>query len=301
MEKRHETEYRDMLSIRSGRPRNGLSMLVAGNSLLLHGVDVARLRRELGPDIDLHRTAIENTFYWDWYYGLRSAFRTGARPDVVVLVLNPAQLTSNAIDGDYSVHMMVDARDIPELGRTIGADRNRMSVFALDKLSFFFGVRAQIRGLILDNLFPDLADLTQFFNHPKHNLDQTLDSRAAARLRQLQTLCSRYGAAFVLVIPPAEEDGGASRMLHIADSQGVTVVMPMAPGVLARSDYSDDFHLNPSGAAKFTPAFAAHLRQVIAYPSSNGGVRISALRPKVVPASNFTAARPMAVGTKNMP
>ena len=272
MEGRHEAEYRAMLAIHSERVQGRLSMLVAGNSLLLHGVDTERLQQELGPDIDLHRAAIENTFYWDWYYGLQGAFRNGARPDVVVLVLNPPQLVSNAIDGDYSVHLMVDGRDIPKLGKHIGADRNRLSAFALDKVSFFYGVRAEVRGLILDRFFPDFPNLTHFFHGPQANLKLRVDRQAAERLTRLRALCKTYGAAFLLVIPPAEQDGGANQILRIAESQGVAALMPIAPGVLARSDYSDDFHLNPSGAAKFTPAFAADLKQVIEYRPGKHGI-----------------------------
>src|SRR5690242_3324104 len=95
VEKRHETEYGGMLAIQSYREQGRLSILLAGNSLLLHGVNTRQLQRELGPYIDLHRAAIENTFFWDWYFGLQRAFRDGTRPDVVILVLNPAQLVSN--------------------------------------------------------------------------------------------------------------------------------------------------------------------------------------------------------------
>lgn len=88
IEKRRETEYRDALAVRSARVRHKTSVLVAGNSLLLHGVDFPQLQQDIGEGIELHRTVFENTSFLDWYYGLQQIFNAGAQPDVTVLVLS---------------------------------------------------------------------------------------------------------------------------------------------------------------------------------------------------------------------
>jgi hypothetical protein len=287
MEKRHEAEYSSIFSIQSGRAQDKTSVLIAGNSLLLHAVEFAQLQREVGSNIELHRAAIENTFYLDWYYGLHSLLTSGAHPDVVVLVLNPAQITSDAINGDYSVHMMVDGRDLSRLAKDIGADRNRMSVLVLDKVSFFFGVRAQIRSWILGRMLPDLPVLTHRFHFTSATPDSSrMGDRAVARLLRLTELCHHYGVQLQVVIPPATEDSGASAILHAAASEGIPVLMPIAPGVLPLADYSDGFHLNSSGALRFTSVLAASLKQVLMHGAGGQIEAAFASTPTSTPGPN---------------
>jgi hypothetical protein len=133
----------------SASQRGRTSVLLAGNSLLLHGVDLPNLQRTVSPDLEVHKTVFENTGYLDSYYGLRRLFKGGSRPNLVVLVLSPSQLVSNWTDGDYSVKMLVDRRDLLSFASDLRADWNRMSVLALDNVSYFFGTRAETRSWIL--------------------------------------------------------------------------------------------------------------------------------------------------------
>lgn len=87
IEQRREKEYQGALEMHSAE--HATSVLVAGNSLLLEGVDFPQLQQDVGPEFSLRRLVVEGTFYLDWYYGLRRMFASGARPNVVVLVLNP--------------------------------------------------------------------------------------------------------------------------------------------------------------------------------------------------------------------
>lgn len=264
IENRRETEYRSALAVRSARQRGRSSVLVVGNSLLLHGVDFPALQRNVGSDLELYRTVFENTAYVDWHYGLRRLFRSGARPDVVVLILNPKQLASNWTAGDYSVQMLVDGRDLLSFGHDLHADRNRISVLALDRLSYFFGTRAETRSWILGKLIPDLPFLTHHF-HVNSNMPENrqLAEISAQRLQQTRQLCEEYGATFVFAIPPAIDDSGEDIVVKAAQMQGIPVLIPIRPGGLPLSDYSDLIHLNAQGAAEFTPALAADLRAVI--------------------------------------
>jgi hypothetical protein len=263
IEHRREAEYRAAVAMRSAKDSHGASVLVAGNSLLLEGVSFPQLQQDFGPEIELRRTVVENTFYLDWYYGLRRLFKMGSQPDVVVLLLNPLQLTSGAIDGDYTAHFLVDRQDLPALATIIGADRNRMSSLALANLSYFYGTRAEIRTWILGNLLPDLPSLTRLlqFGHVAPE-GEAFRQIAAQRLIQLRQLCEQHGVALVVVIPPAREDSGASAVLQAAATSGVKVLIPIGPGALPASDYADNFHLNSHGAGKFTPALADGLKQV---------------------------------------
>jgi hypothetical protein len=267
IENRRETEYRQALAMH--RSRDTQAVLIAGNSLLLEGVNFPQLQREVGSEMDLHRAVVEGTFYLDWYFGLRRLFAEGAQPDAVVLVLNPIQLTSGAVGGDYTAHFLVDRKDILQFAKETGADRNRTSSLALANLSFFYGARAEIRNWILDRLLPDLPSLTHNFQStPKGLNEDALREVATQRLERLRQLCQDHGAELVFVIPPSNEDMGAAAVSQVAAVHGFQVVIPIAPGVLPVSDYSDRFHLNPEGARKFTPALANELRQVLL--TSNG-------------------------------
>jgi lysophospholipase L1-like esterase len=262
IEHRRETEYRHAVNMR--RTQNAQSVLIAGNSLLLEGVDFPQLQQETGGEIDLRRTVVEGTFYLDWFYGLRRLFAEGSRPDAVVLVLNPVQLTSRSVGGDYTAHFLVGWNDILQFAEDTGADRNRTSSLALARLSFFYGARAEIRNWVLGRILPDFPILTHGLqSSPKGLSANTLREVAAQRLGRLRQLCQDHGAALVFVIPPSNEDMGAASVAEVAATEGIRVLVPIRPGVLPSSDYSDRFHLNSSGAAKFTTALAAGLRQAL--------------------------------------
>jgi hypothetical protein len=262
IEHRRETEYQRALDMHPAE--HATSVLVAGNSLLLEGVDFPALQQQVGPEFTLRRFVVEGTFYLDWYYGLRRMFASGARPDAVVLVLNPTQLASSAIGGDYTTHFLVDKADLLQFASDAGADRNRISSMALANISFFYGARAEIRNWILGKVVPDLPSLTRTFR-PGPKPPSAADTRELEiqRLQRLNQMCQEHGAELVFVVPPSNEDIGTSALVHSASTIGVRILVPIAPGVLAPSDYSDRFHLSPNGASKFTPALAAGLRQVL--------------------------------------
>jgi hypothetical protein len=259
LEKRRESEYRDALAVRSLKDRNGTSVLVIGNSLLLEGVNFPELQQAVDPKMQLHRVVVENTSYLDWYYGLRHMFRVGSHPDVVVLVLNPVQFTSSAIHGDYTAHFLVDGQDLVRFAGETGADRNQLSSLALAKLSFFYGTRAELRTWILHKIIPDMSGLKLAFASPK----VLREERVTKRLLELRQICTQHGAELVVVLPPALQDSGVNVLLQAATANGIELLSPIAPGVLPPSDYSDNFHLNSRGAGKFTLALAAGLEQVL--------------------------------------
>lgn len=246
------------------------SVLVAGNSLLLEGVNFSQLRQEIGAEADLHRTVVEGTYFLDWFYGLRRLFSQGSRPDAVVLVLNPLQLTSAAVGGDYTAHFLVSTADVLEFAKETGADRNRTSALVFANLSFFYGARAEIRNWLLGRILPDLPSLTSMFqSSPKTQTADALADVAAQRLDRLRQLCHQHGAELIFVIPPSNADMGAAAISSAASRMGIPVLIPIAPGVLPLSDYSDRFHLNASGAGKFTPALAVGLRRSLLATTRN--------------------------------
>jgi hypothetical protein len=238
-------------------------VLFAGNSLLLEGVDFVDLKQRLAPNLEIHRTVFENTSYFDWFYGLHKLFKLGSQPDVVVLVLTVNQLVSNATNGDYSAKMLVDRHDLLRFANDVGADSNRLSILALDNISFFYGTRAEIRTWILGKLLPDFPTLTRELRPASNVQEQRYTTELLkTRLGNLRDLCNQNGAELVLVIPPTLNAPPTSTINDVAAQEDVRLIVPIRAEALAASDYSDGLHLNSVGALKFTPALAASLEQV---------------------------------------
>jgi hypothetical protein len=135
---------------------------------------------------------------------------------------------------------------------------------ALANISFFYGARAEIRNWVLGQIVPDLPTLTRTFRFaPKPAAGAITRDLGMQRLERLNQMCQEHGAELVFVIPPSNEDIGTSALAQAASTIDIRVLVPIAPGLLPPSDYSDRFHLSPNGASKFTPALAAGLRQVL--------------------------------------
>jgi hypothetical protein len=269
IQNRRHTEYLQALRVRPATRSGQVSVLVVGNSLLLEAVNFPELQHSLGPNIVAQRFAVENTYYLDWYYGLRRLFRAGAHPDVIVLSLSPGQLVSDGISGERSARMLVDGRDLFGFAADISADRNLTSSLILDNASEFYGWRADLRGWILGKLFPNLQLLTNRFRDKSvpESSASTIFRMANDRLRKLRQLCLENGAGFVLLVPPAMADTGVDAVRNVAGSSGTRVLVPLAAGSLPLSDFADGLHLNGQGAAKFTPALAADLKDCIDHES----------------------------------
>jgi hypothetical protein len=60
---------------------------------------------------------------------------------------------------------------------------------------------------------------------------------------------------------------------------GVPVLVPVDEGVLPQSDYADLVHLNPHGAARFTPLFAGRLRQFVSGATTAQAATAPAMEP----------------------
>jgi hypothetical protein len=128
----------------------------------------------------------------------------------------------------------------------------------------------------LGEIMPDLPSLTRNFHSvPKPSAGTASRELAMQRLDRLDRICQDHGAKLVFVIPPSNEDAGTSALAQAASAIGVQVLIPIPPGLLPPSDYSDRFHLSPNGAGKFTPALAAGLRQVLRVSDSSRSLTVA--------------------------
>lgn len=264
IEKRIAEEYRAALA----PPQPGRRVvLVLGNSLLDAGVDFDRLRARLGPSFDTRRWVVEQTSYWDWRFGLRRMFAEGARPDVVVLLLERHQIVANEYRGDYFAHRMMLACDLPEVARSLHLHPTVAAGMLAARLSAFWGLRSELRKVLLGRLMPDLPVLMgRLLTTPGAQFSAAyLASAGRGRLASLRDTAAAGHARFVFVLMPGPGASlsQAAPLRAAAASDHVTMISPLYDGRLKAADFRDGFHLNEAGAARYTEALALELRTVL--------------------------------------
>ena len=238
----------------------GETVLFAGNSLLLEGLHMDLLKAGLQPRYQPHRYIVEQTSYFDWFYGLQRLFREGMRPDAVVLCLNPPQFTSSSIRGDFSAHMLFDLQDIWPASRDSHADLTRTSSYYLAYYSAFYATRAELRSVFMYRIAPPVVAMWLQAGAKPAVIppDGQVTGGMASRLRNLADLCARNGARFLFLIPPTRQPGDTA-MVTAGQQAGVTVLRPIPSMSLSADYYRDGFHLNANGATEFTNAIVNDL------------------------------------------
>jgi hypothetical protein len=284
---RLDSEQALALQIRrtTGEP---IPILIVGNSLLGSGVNPQVLDDSLRPEHRVVRFVVEDTNYLDWYYGLHRLFREGARPKTALLMMNARQLASSNVRGDIFGRVLFDPKDALKVKHDSGSDNTTTSSYIFARASDFYGFRSEIRKWFLVRLLADFPDLTAKLRPSVTPLppDAQLESRIQPRLAQLATLCAEYGAEFMIVLPPDNDDrDGSAAVRQAAKVSGIPVLAPFGPRELPPSLYSDSIHLNPQGAAVFTRVLGNTLRNVLQEPTEASG------SPKIKDSSLLTVSR----------
>jgi hypothetical protein len=247
------------------------TMLVVGNSLLLNGVDREQLRSLTDADgISTSLLPIENTAYLDWYFGLRRLFAEGSRPDIVAVCLTPRQLVSRGTDGEFFARNLMKAGDILLVQQAAGLDLTTTSTYLLARYSAWMGSRGGIRNWVRSQAIPGMDALAPYF--PEHAgpmpPKDVVRNVTMHRLSELSDLCSTAACRVLLIVPPVASkdayDFLETVVKQAAADAKVPFVMPIAPGELPADMFADGFHLNPRGAAVFTPALARSLSTAVA-------------------------------------
>jgi len=247
-------------------PGKPVPVLMVGNSLLKKGVVIPLLNEKLGPEYTVTRYVVEDTNYLDWYYGLRRLFRAGARPKAVILVLNARQLISPGVHGDIFASLLMDARDLLDVKRTVGSDNTAASNLLFANLSRFYGMRSEIHKAFLVHVLPDFPDLAVKLRPATASLppDGEIETKASERISQMSRLCAQNGSQFILVVPPSPAvRDGSSAVESAGNRAAVQVLVPFRPQELPDNLYADGFHLNYRGSLVFTQALSSRLRQTL--------------------------------------
>ena len=250
--------------LRPAPPGQPATALFAGNSLMLHGIDVPRLQNDLGAEMRPTFLPVESTYYHDFYYGFENLFRHGMRPQYVVLCLGPTFMVSTQIRGDYSAHYLFDAQGIVEYVRETHTHPTEASSLLFAHYSAFYGGRKEMRSYLLVRLIPGFFEMIKRLTY-RHGIvpnDAELSRDYEVRLRALRDLCARYGARFVYVIMPSRQ-AGEDATLEAGIRTGVPVLLPIRNFSLAKDYYIDEFHLNEKGAAIFSGALSGCLSRLV--------------------------------------
>jgi hypothetical protein len=279
IEGRTESEHRSALAIRSGS-NTSPTVLVIGSSLLLFAVDFPEFRNLLQPRYSAVRYAVEQTAYWDWYYGLRALYARGARPDVVVLMLTAEYLASDDLRGDYFAYRMMLPLDTLRVSKDAHLSPTQTFSLFLASFSAYYGTRAETRKFILSKTIPDVRQLRNALAPPPTAPFDPKRTTAvlAPRLRQLDELVSRNGGRLVYVEAPALEPSYEPRIREAAAIAHVPVLVPMSAAALSPGDFFDGQHVSAATAARYTPLLAESLRQVLSSPAQPAPVQTGATR-----------------------
>jgi len=259
-------QYGEALTVRPAGAGEPPSVLMVGNSLLLHGVQVNRLQEMTSSRMRIYPIFLEATGYYDWLYALHGLFLRGARPQVVVLGVGVNYFLENGVRQDYAPMVFFNTRDTLAVASDLNLDRTATSNLLLAHASTFWDTRSAIRMQVLKHMVPHLENLFSLVN-PKPAVPQGREfaELSIPRLQRLRDLCEANGAKLILLVPPTLDSGNAiSQMTAAARTAGVDVSVPIDPAALSAKFYQPDgMHLNRDGAVLFTSALAKDLPEKV--------------------------------------
>jgi hypothetical protein len=259
-------EYEEAVKMRPAKASEPTSVLMVGNSLLLYGVDVDRLKNLTAGRVHVCPIFLEATAYYDWLYALQRLFRDGSRPQFVVLGVGVNGFVANSVRQEYAPLMLFDLRDSLSVASDLHMDRTATSNFLLAHSSVFWDTRSVFRTQILRHAVPHYQELVLLLKpQPAIPPAPQFQAIANSRLLQLRSLCEAHGAKLILLVPPTPSSEDAVRQMTIASQKaGVDTLVPIDPTALSAKYYlPDELHLNSEGAAIFTTALAEFLPQTV--------------------------------------
>ena len=280
LEARIRSDWRAALHSGISPSHDRRSFLVVGNSLLQAGIDRKQLSAlQQGNAVNVAIMPIENTDYLDWYFGVQRLFAEGSKPEFVVLCLAPVQLISDSTNGVVFARTLMRPVDMLRVKRAAGLDWTTTSTYLMASASAWIGASTGIRNWIRSETVPGMAELAPYFwqRAPANPRADVMQKIVGRRLEQFSAMCAAHGCKGVLLIPPLvrdRKDGSMAALARAGRAAGVPVLMPVAPGELAQSDFSDGFHLNQRGAEIFTPRLLEALKEI----ASDGPAGVEAMR-----------------------
>lgn len=263
LESRTAQEYRQALALRPAPPGQPPNILIAGNSLLLAGMDES-INKLVAPQARVYRLVVEQTHYIDWHYGVRRLLADGSQPDYLILCIGPTHWVSDVIRGDYSSYYLYRTPDIPSVARDAGYGLTRQAGLFTARYSMYYAGRANLRNFLLHRLYPGYSDIQHdLTTHPAPDfpLDK-IEQTVEGRLREL-TATIGHRTRFAMLIPPTfvnYEEG----IRQAAEKVGVRLLVPIHAGELPEEMFVDHMHVSDAGSRKFMAILAGQLKDLVA-------------------------------------
>ena len=114
--------------------------------------------RELNSGLEPHwqatRFAIEQTTYYDWHFGLRRLLAAGARPDAIVLCVEPRHLIAAGVRNEIFAYFLLQPSDIYTVSRMLRLTPTETSDLVFANASASYALRKEIRKNLLGRLMP---------------------------------------------------------------------------------------------------------------------------------------------------
>ena len=264
---RAKHDYQAAIALRPTTPTGARTVLLVGNSLLLHAVDRRLLEESVGPRLATTVFPVENTSGLDWYFGLRRYLSEGSRPSFIGVCLAARQMAMQTTNGEAFASTMMRRSDLLEVTRAARLDATTASNYYFATYSDWLGNRAGLRNWLLEMWLPNASTLVGYFT-PRGGTplgEAEVVARALPAMQRLAATARDYDIPLIFIWPPSSNREDPVRAVDAAATgAGLKGIMVYRPGELPAAMFSDGFHLNPDGAAQFTqrlgPALDATLR-----------------------------------------
>jgi hypothetical protein len=262
----------------------GRSVLVVGNSLVQHGIDIPAVDGTLGAGHSASKLAIVDTGYLDWLYGIMSLFDRGSQPEAIVLALSPTQLVEDRPPTGSAVRMLWTMPNLIRYAIERRPGLTAVSDRLFEHTSAFFANRTRLRLDARQLIVPGYAAMWRAFFTPVSDAPDTVaDQRVAeARLKALADVCARHGVRFVFVLMPtnAPADGALERAVSNAGQRvDVAVLVPVSNQGLDPRWLLDGYHMNAAGASAFSVRVGAALSAELGRQEKQASRLSSSRRP----------------------
>jgi hypothetical protein len=256
--KRTHEEYLGARSLK--RESNVSPVLLAGNSLLLEGVDMPTLEGGFPREVHPVRYIVEQTEYYDWFYGLKRLFAEGSRPAMVVLCIGPTHFVGSLMLLDSGPYYLYSLGDLPAIARLQHLSLTDASSLYFAHWSFFFSEKNALRNFVMGKIDPVYGTfLHELGMQPAPPMTaQQVTAIATPRFAEIDELCRRNGARFVYLIPPGFVTNEDALRAAAADAH-VPFLAPVRQSEWPLSKFRDGFHLTPESSIEFARLLAPEL------------------------------------------
>lgn len=251
-----------------GGPR---SVLIVGNSLVLHGIDVPAVEQALGTGYAATKLSIVDSGYLDWLYGIMSLFDRGSQPEALVLAISPTQLVEDRPPTGTTARMLWTTPNLVRYALERRPGLTAVSNRLFEHFSEFFAIRSRLRQDARRLLIPGYEAMSRRYFIPAgdSSSDTTHDETIAeARLRTLDSVCAKRRVRFVFLLIPtntAGDRGLEQTLVAAGERAGVPVLVPVSNGGLDAQWLLDGYHLNANGAYAFSTRAGVALAAELAH------------------------------------